>query len=149
MHSGSDAREGSLPKRTVGNGRPGQQTAAEYGDAQLMDAFAAIRSAYPPRSGTDHNWLMAEHHWRIRITEHTPEFLLAAVERYRAYVDGGGVSSSAHVLGADKFFSDTGRKAWSQPWNLPKAATAPVRRMRTAHEIAEALDPENTALSAP
>lgn len=120
-----------------GNGGPDQQTADAWGDQQFIDAFAAIQAAYPPRSGTDHNWLSAEHAWRIRLEEHGAEMLLAAVKRYRAYVDGGGVSSSAHVLGADKFFGDTGRKAWLQAWDLPKAPAAKVTRMKSPTEIAE------------
>lgn len=91
-------------------------------DGKLMDAFATIRSLYPARSGRAHDWLLGERAWRQRLDEGTAiAALQSGVERYAAYVAGGGVSSPAYVLGIDKFFG-ANDQPWAQPWTLPAKA---------------------------
>lgn len=66
------------------------------------------------------NWNIAQHHWHLRIDDGCgASELLAAVKRYRAWVDGGGISSNAYVMQPAKFFSDS-NKPWQQQWELPK-----------------------------
>jgi hypothetical protein len=90
-------------------------------ETALMDAWATVMATYPVRAGRTH-WLAAEHHWRARIDEgNAPSVLFAGVERYAAYVAGGGVSGPQFVLGPEKFFGDVD-KPWSMPWVVPVGA---------------------------
>ena len=90
------------------------------GDGERMRAFDAIRAAYPKKSGRGHNWILAERAWGKLIDEGTTDVatLHKAVERYAAFVTGGGVSSDAYVLGADQFFGAVD-SPWQQTWELP------------------------------
>jgi hypothetical protein len=109
----------------AGNARETSARAPVAGsdDGVLMDAFAAVRSAYPIKAGRL-DWLTAEHNWRLRLDEgHTPDVLLLAVERYAAFVAAGGVSGPLFVLGPEKFFG-AADKPWLQPWDPPKGKAA-------------------------
>jgi hypothetical protein len=115
---------------------PAQQTAADWSDGQLADAFAAVRLSYPARTGRQ-DWITAEHHWRQRLDQGaTPEQLLAGVERYAAFVTAGGVSGPAFVLGPEKFFGDRDQP-WSQRWDPPlgKAETRLANNLNAADEF--------------
>jgi uncharacterized protein YdaU (DUF1376 family) len=84
------------------------------------ESFERFRGAYPPFAGRQ-NWVLAEHHYRIRLERGcSPESLLHAVEKYRRYVDSGGVSSTAHVLRPETFLS-AADEPWRQPWEPPQA----------------------------
>lgn len=101
-------------------------------------AFARLQAAYPPCAGRK-DWLTAEHHCRRLVAEGaTWEALAAGVERYRAFVAAGGVSSTAYVLTPVKFFADADRP-WAQPWDPPQATNAvasvvPLRMRKTVAE---------------
>lgn len=88
----------------------------EHSDSEHQDAFASIRLAYPKFSG-DQDWIMAEHYVRNSV-DHGDRYedIIAGVTRYATYVDNGGVSSSAFVLGPGKFFKD---RKWKQAWDPP------------------------------
>lgn len=98
------------------------------------DGFLAFKSKYPAFAGRA-NWLTAEAHYRNRL-EHgaTNEELLAAAERYRAYVEAGAVSSTAHVLRPDTFLS-AGDEPWRQSWEPPQALARP--NPKAQHAAAE------------
>lgn len=76
------------------------------------------------------------------------EQLIDAAAKYCAQLTATGKVGTEFVRGPEKFY---GEGFWRGPFPLPAAsqASAPKARMRTAHEIAEAFDPDNTALSAP
>ncbi len=123
--SASTIREGS--DRTVPEGRnfrtePDQTVptrACVRDDAADHERFLEFRAAYPKFSGRE-NWIMAEHHYRLRLERGaTPDDLLAAANRYGAYVAAGGVSSTAHVLRPENFLS-AGDDPWKQAWDLPR-----------------------------
>jgi uncharacterized protein YdaU (DUF1376 family) len=145
-HAGhTHAREGAEPETA-----PAQPTLARahvFGDdAELMDAFAVVRSTYPKFTGRQ-DWPNAEHHWRMRIEQGAGiAELQAGVDRYAAYVAAGGVSSSAFVMTPGKFFGAADRP-WSQPWDVP-ASTKPAPRIRTATDIAEEYEARAAAAGA-
>lgn len=97
----------------------GASNGAQQSDADLVAAWDLVRSTYPARAGRAHNWLIGERNWRQQIEDgRKPEVLLEGVQRYAAYVAGGGISSAAYVLGIDKFFGDPDHP-WAQPWDVP------------------------------
>ena len=106
-------------------------------DPERSAAFAVIRQRYPAKAGRGHNWILAERAWGKLIDdgETDPTTLEDGVNRYRAYVDGGGVSSTAYVMGADQFFSAVDRP-WSQPWDLPAQARNGTTRKTMAEKLA-------------
>lgn len=116
-------REGNVPPRArdpePANGhRNGQQTGARWSDSELMNAFAVVRSSYPPCPGDQSRWINAERLWQQHLADGVPAAeMLAGVERYAAFVAAGGVSPSG-VLGPQKFF-DAQAKRWTQPWDPP------------------------------
>lgn len=81
--------------------------------------FNRVKAAYPKFSGRQ-DWITAEHHCRLRVDRDGASWsdLLAAVERYRAYCDGGGVSGPQYVMTPAKFFS-AADEPWKQPWTIP------------------------------
>jgi hypothetical protein len=81
--------------------------------------FVRIRSRYPAFTGRQ-DWITAEHHANQRIERDglTWSDLHAAVERYRAYCDSGGVSGPQFVMTPGKFFSAADRP-WMQDWKPP------------------------------
>lgn len=81
--------------------------------------FDRVKNSYPTFNGRQ-DWINAEHHCRIRLERDglTWDQLAAAVARYRAYCDAGGVSSSQYVLTPGKFFSAEDRP-WMQEWKPP------------------------------
>lgn len=86
----------------------------------IHEAFLQFRERYPKFAGRQ-NWIAAESRYHIRLEQgETIATLAAVVERYRAYVDAGGVSSTAHVLRPDTFLSAPD-EPWRQAWDLPKA----------------------------
>lgn len=97
----------------------GQQTAEPWSDAQYAEAFAVLKAAYPRKSGHPADWNTAEHHWRLRLEEGIPpRELLGGVERYRAFVDAGGVSDSTRVKCPSQFFL-AAKRFWREPWDPP------------------------------
>lgn len=89
------------------------------GDADLVAAFAVIRETYPRKAGRAHNWILGERAWLGQIDAgFNIGELHEGVTRYRAFVDGGGVSSDSYVLGVDQFFGAVDRP-WQQLWQLP------------------------------
>lgn len=89
-------------------------------EAEHHVMFQRVRKLYPPFAGRQ-NWLMAEHYCRVRIERGSSwNDLVDAVKRYAAYVKAGGVSSTAHVLRPETFFSASD-EPWAQPWELPQA----------------------------
>jgi hypothetical protein len=88
-------------------------------DDDIVAAFGLIRARMPKRPGRGHNWILGERAWRQRIDEgEDPKALHAGVERYAQYVEGGGISSDAYVIGIDQFFNSVDRP-WQQSWELP------------------------------
>jgi uncharacterized protein YdaU (DUF1376 family) len=136
---------------TGGDGRPNRDLtpvaspstrAHAFADAELMDAFAVVRSAYPKFTGRQ-DWPNAEHHWRMRIEQGaTPHELIAGVERYAAYVDAGGVSGPAFVMTPGKFFSAVDRP-WAQAWAPPptKAEVRLGKNLTAAEEFMRRTEP--------
>lgn len=92
-------------------------TRLEPGDAlALLDT---LKATMPSRPGRGHNWIFGERAWQQRLDEGaTPADLIAAAQRYRAYVDNGGVSSDAFVMSVDQFFGAVD-SPWRQEWQLP------------------------------
>ena len=91
------SRKAERKGREGKEGKGIRKSGSDFSDAELMDRFALIRAAYPAfTAGQD--WLKAEHHWRCLLDDAPhpdyAETLLAAVERYAAYVAAGGVSLS-------------------------------------------------------
>lgn len=107
-----------------------------------------IQAAYPKGLHRGDHWMLAERSIRKLLEQgERPETLLDAAAKYCAQQSTVGTLGTAQVLRPSTFFSTD---AWRGPFPLPAASIAtPVKRMRTAHEIAEALDPDNTALSGP
>jgi hypothetical protein len=98
-------------------------------EAEHHVGFERIRKAYPPFAGRQ-NWVIAEHHCRTRIAQGSSwNDLFDAVKRYTKFVDSGGVSSTAHVLRPETFFSaadEPWRQEWTPPVAKPKAALKPA-----------------------
>lgn len=112
----SQAKPSQIEELHTHNARA--REAPDKPDDPTRSSWAAIRSAYPKFAGRA-DWIMAEHHYRLRLDRGcTPDELLDAVKRYRAYVDGGGASSTAFVLTPAKFFSAPD-EPWAQQWPLP------------------------------
>jgi hypothetical protein len=136
------ARETDLEPSPPKGRNGGQQTAGDWSDSQLMDAFAVVKATYPHKAGRQH-WALAEHHWRMRLDDGIPaDQLLAGVERYAAFVAAGGVSSPQFVLGPEKFFGEAD-KPWSQPWDPPptKADTRLANNLTAAEDFMRRTEP--------
>lgn len=87
-------------------------------EAETWKALDALKAAYPEFDGRA-DWLTALRSARSLVDAEEATFaeLLAGVERYAAYVVGGGVSEARYVLTPVKFFGADDRP-WSQPWTL-------------------------------
>lgn len=83
------------------------------------DGFRRVKERYPAFTGRQ-DWITAQHHANQRIERDGLAWsdLHAAVERYRAYCDSGGVSGPQFVLTPAKFFSGAD-KPWLQDWVVP------------------------------
>jgi hypothetical protein len=130
------AREPELSSPKTGGERR-QQTAGAWSDAELMDAFAVVKSTYPKRTGDQSVWLLGERAWRERLDEGVPAAeLLAGVERFAAFVTAGGVSGPHAVMGPQKFF-DRHAQNWAQPWDPPptKADKRLANNLNAAEEF--------------
>lgn len=93
-------------------------------DAEHLVMFQRVQKAYPPFAGRQ-DWINAEHHCRLLVDRgSTWTQLVDAVKRYAAYVAGGGVSSTAHVMKPGTFFSAPDRP-WAQPWEPPVQTARP------------------------
>lgn len=111
------------------------------GGPDALEQVDRIRDAMPKRPGRGHNWILAERALGQLLDEGvTFEAVFAGVQRYRAYVDGGGVSSDAYVLGIDQFLSAVDRP-WAQAWELP-TQTRGGNGKRTVAEKLAALETE-------
>lgn len=89
-------------------------------EAEHHIMFERVQKAYPPYAGRQ-NWIQTEHYCRVRIEQGSSwNQLIDAVKRYAAYVKGGGVSSTGHVMTPLTFFSAPD-KPWAQSWALPEA----------------------------
>jgi hypothetical protein len=101
--------------------------------------WTRIQADYPKFDGRQ-DWVNAQHFANLLVERGaaTWEELHAAVLRYAAYCDGGGVASSRYVLKPGNFFS-LPDKPWAQPWDLPNPtlAVAPSKygRVRTTAEL--------------
>lgn len=86
---------------------------------EAVVTFADIRAAYPAFIGRQ-DWINAEHYCNQRVERDGVPWsdLIAAVERYRAYCDSGGVSGPQYVMTPGKFFSAADRP-WMQDWRPP------------------------------
>lgn len=82
-------------------------------------SFTQVKAAYPAFTGRQ-DWISAQHYANQRIERDglTWSDLHAAVERYRAYCDSGGVSGPQFVMTPAKFFSGAD-KPWMQEWAPP------------------------------
>lgn len=70
---------------------------------QGSPVFDQIRAVFPKRSGS-HRWQDALNHFRARVREgHSPEIILAGVERYAAFVREQGNEGSSFVQQAATF----------------------------------------------
>lgn len=80
-------------------------------------AFKRIQATYPKGTGRV-DWLMAEYHCVHLVDNGLAKWdeLVAAVDRYAAYVAGGGISSPKYVINPARFFSVGD---WKREWNLP------------------------------
>lgn len=99
--------------------------------------FEALQAAYPPFAGRQ-DWLTAEHHARRIVDLGRADWpaLLAAVERYAAFAQAGGVSGPQYVLTPAKFFGSAD-EPWAQPWDPPptKAETRLASNVAAAEEF--------------
>lgn len=97
-------------------------------------SFEVAQGAYPPMAGRA-DWITAERNFNQRINEGVaPAELIAGVERYAAYCNGGGVTSSKFVLSPTRFFGDIDRP-WAQAWTLPVKLEPPRTRAKTVAEL--------------
>lgn len=82
-------------------------------------AWEATKAAYPDFTGR-RDWISAQHYAQVLVDtkQATWPELLAAVQRYAAFVAAGGVSGPQYVLTPAKFFSAKDRP-WSQAWDPP------------------------------
>lgn len=111
-----------IPQASGSEGSP----VAEQGSS----VFNRIREIYPKRSGSQ-RWQDAENAFRSRVREgHTPEAILAGVERYAAYVKAEGNEGSSFVQQAATFLGTN--RQFLEEWkpSPPKQAKAapPVKR---------------------
>lgn len=92
--------------------------------------FTHVKAAYPTFAGRQ-DWISAEHYANLRIERDGLAWsdLHAAVERYRAYCDSGGVSGPQFVMTPSKFFSGAD-KPWMQAWT-PPPSKAQVKQDRS------------------
>jgi hypothetical protein len=82
----------------------------------------------PKRPGRGHNWILGERAWRQLLEQGVDAHdLQASVERYARYVELGGLSSDAFVIGIDQFFGAIDRP-WLQAWELPTARAGNGKR---------------------
>lgn len=135
-----DARARDANVHAEGNGSP-----------QPPDTYALtarVKAIYPAGMFGDQNWILAEREIGHRLDEGvTAEALTDAAAKYCEQQRAMGKLGSAFIRSPEKFY---GAGFWRGPFPTPVASqSAPPKRMRTALEIAEALDPNNTALSAP
>lgn len=103
-------------------------------DADPLMAWETVKAAYPKFAGRQ-DWISAEHHCQRLVDQGLATWadLLAGVERYRAYVDAGGVSGPEYVLTPAKFFSAPD-KPWTQPWEISADADDPYVAFRKGLE---------------
>lgn len=112
------------------------------------EVLQLVKSAYPPGTFGQQNWILAEREIGRRLEEgFASEELVGAAAKYCKQQTAKGSAGTEFIRSPEKFY---GQGFWRGPFPLPAAAqpSAP-KRMRTAQEIAEALDPNNTALSGP
>lgn len=115
-------REG---KGREGSGREGNTQEAlakiDQTEAELMNGYVAIVSAYPKRA-VEHG-ILDEREYRKRIDGGVPHDELAAgVARYAEFVGAGGVSAPKFVMAIKNFFAEPERE-WRKAWEPPKAKT--------------------------
>jgi hypothetical protein len=105
-------------------------------------SFHHVKAAYPAFSGRQ-DWITAQHHANQRIERDGLAWsdLHAAVERYRAYCDSGGVSGPQFVMTPAKFFSGAD-KPWQQPWT-PPPSKAQVKQDKNISVAQRWLDRQN------
>jgi uncharacterized protein YdaU (DUF1376 family) len=115
------------------------------GGDQAHELRIEIEASYPKGLHRGDHWMLAERSIRTLIEQgEDPGALKAAAAKYCEQQTALGKLGTHEVLRPSTFF---GTPAWRGPF--PIAGPAPVRRMRTAREIADELDPDNTALSGP
>lgn len=143
-------REGSVARARArepgeGNHEPDQGPSATWSDEAQHREWVQTAALYPPNPARA-DWIGAEKAAReiVERGDATWDLLRAGVTRYAKHCEATG----RMVLNPVKFFTDRDRP-WSQAWPTPAAGNGKQPRMRTAHEIAEALDPDNTALRGP
>lgn len=82
-----------------------------------MSEFTRVKAAYPPFSGNQADWLLAEKACLQRIEEGVSwRELEAAAARFASFVATGGRSGPQYVDLPSKFF---GNGLWKQPWDPP------------------------------
>jgi hypothetical protein len=117
----ANPREGSsedLRIKDQGEEGKGEDRVSHAREGEAV-GFHTVRETYPEFSGRQ-DWISAQHYANLRVERDglTWSDLHAAVERYRAYCDSGGVSSPQFVMTPAKFFSGAD-KPWLQEWKPP------------------------------
>lgn len=126
VHAPSESKDPTDSHTHTNRNRTGRAPEWDYrGPLQSPDQSAEFKAAFRNYPGPPSNNPVGDQAAALALVSSrsaTWDGLRAGVDRYRRYVDGGGVSGPRFVLSIKSFCSPRDKR-WEQAWELPTAST--------------------------